>query len=361
MLSGGWDWNRIPFELTPEIKSTIQAILISLADGGRDRIGWRGNARGCFDLKSAYSFAREVDDVEIIDAGWIWKLETLPKIKTFLWRCVHNSIGVKDCLARRGFMDDKGCFMCHRDPETILHALRDCLRVKHIWSQLGVKGDSSVFWRSNLHNWLQNNGKGSFSPIQGKPPWRIMFNFAVWRSIWKSRNSCVFNRKSPNPNLHKEIYNQATEFMFCVASPHNQVRKISKRIRWEKPPAGWKKLNTDRSVLRSMERAGCGGVVRDEHGSWVTKFTRHVGATNSFAAEFWGLRDGLILCSSLNISCLTIEIDAKVIVDVLQNSDYVNHIVSPILDNCRNLMTRFQQVQVKHCYRHANHCADLMA
>ena len=149
--------------------------------------------------------------------------------------------------------------------------------------------------------------------------------------------------------------------MFCVASPRNQVCKISKRIKWEKPPAGWKKLNTDGSVLGSMERAGCGGVVRDEHGSRVVGFTRHVGATNSFTADLWGLRDGFVLCSSLNISYLTIEIDAKVIVDVLQNSEYVNHIVSPILDDCRNLMTRFQQVQVKHCYRQVNHCTDLMA
>ena len=38
-----------------------------------------------------------------------------------------------------------------------------------------------------------------------------------------------------------------------------------------------------------------------EHGSWVVGFTRHVGATNSFAVELWGLRDGLLLCSSLNI------------------------------------------------------------
>ena len=69
LVNGGWDWNRIPFELTPEIKSIIQAIPISLADGGRDRIGWRGNAKGCFDLKSAYSFSREVDGVE--DVGTV--------------------------------------------------------------------------------------------------------------------------------------------------------------------------------------------------------------------------------------------------------------------------------------------------
>ncbi|KAL0013744.1 hypothetical protein SO802_000813 [Lithocarpus litseifolius] len=132
------------------------------------------------------------------------------------------------------------------------------------------------------------------------------------------------------------------------------IYKTSKRIRWKKPPIGWKKLNTDGSVIGYMEWAECGGVFRDEHGNWVTGFTRHVGVTNSFAAELWGLRDGLMLCCSLNIPCLIFEIDAKVVVDVFQNSDYVNHIISRILDDCRQLMTIFQQVQVKHSYRQAN-------
>ena len=257
-------------------------------------------------------------------------------------------------------MEDEGCPVCQREPETILHALRDCPRVKQIWSQLGVKGNNSDFWKSNLHKWLHNNGKERGSLIQGKPPWRILFNFAVW-CIWKSRNSFVFNRKSPNPNLYREISNQAAEFMFCVSSPRNPVRRFNKRIKWEKPPIGWKKLNTDGSTIGGMERVGCGGVVRDEHGKWVAGFTRHIGITNIFAAELWGLRDGLLLCRILNISCLIVEIDAKVIVDVMKNSAYVNQIISPILDDCRQLMTGFQQVQLKHCYRQANRCADLMA
>ena len=162
-------------------------------------------------------------------------------------------------------------------------------------------------------------------------------------------------------NQYREIYNQATEYMYCITSPRNPVRKISKRIRWEKPPRRWKKLNTDGSIIGCMERAGCGGVVREEHGNWVAGFTRHVGTSNSFAAELWGLRDGLMLCCGLNIPYLIVEIDAKVVVDVFQNSDHVNHIISPILDDCTHLMTRFQQVQIKHCYCQANRCADLMA
>ena len=40
-------------------------------------------------------------EVTTISVGWIWKLKTLSRIKTFLWMCIHDSIGVKECLVRR--------------------------------------------------------------------------------------------------------------------------------------------------------------------------------------------------------------------------------------------------------------------
>ena len=39
--------------------------------------------------------------------------------------------------------------------------------------------------------------------------------------------------------------------------------------------------------------AGCGGVVRNEEGQWVAGFSNRIGITSSFAAEVWGLREGL--------------------------------------------------------------------
>ena len=34
---------------------------------------------------------------------------------------------------------------------------------------------------------------------------------------------------------------------------------------------------------------------------------------------------------------------------------------SPILDDCRLLVTRIPQIQFKHCFRQANRCADFLA
>ena len=131
------DWIR--FDLPLEIKLMIQATPISLTSRGNDRIAWIGNLRGIFDLKSAYSIAMGTDFTLPVNASWIWKSETLPRIKTLLWRCTHNNIGVKTCLAKRGIVDEDWCPIYQRDLETILHALRDCLRVKEVWIQSGVK------------------------------------------------------------------------------------------------------------------------------------------------------------------------------------------------------------------------------
>ena len=41
---------------------------------------------------------------------------------------------------------------------------------------------------------------------------------------------------------------------------------MTRSIRWERPAVGWKKLNSDGSIIGSSGQVGCGGVVRNEHG-----------------------------------------------------------------------------------------------
>ena len=39
----------------------------------------------------------------------------------------------------------------------------------------------------------------------------------------------------------------------------------------------------------------------------------------------------------------------------------ITRLYPPIMDDCRQLVLCFQQIQIKHCYRQANRCADMLA
>ena len=54
------------------------------------------------------------------------------------------------------------------------------------------------------------------------------------------------------------------------------------------------------------------------------------------------------------------ELDAKVVVDLVKSNAVTNKPYAPLLFDCRCLMRRFLQVQVTHVYREGNRCADAL-
>lgn len=83
--------------------------------------------------------------------------------------------------------------------------------------------------------------------------------------------------------------------------------------------------------------------------------------TTSVMAEFWALRDGLLLASPMGITLLEVELDAKVVVDLVLSNSISNRAYSSLLNDCRYLPSKFQQVQVNHVFREANRCAHGLA
>lgn len=199
-----------------------------------DRLVWSDSNRGEFDLKSTYALAMDYQETQLQFSGWwVWKLDTLPRIKFFIWMCLHNSIGVGVCLARRGLRKNETCQLCQREPETILHGLRDCMVAKYTWAQLGINSAGN-FFEGDIHQWLSKNCKDSTCHVENYPSWRIIFPFAIWL-IWKQRNNMVFNNRPYQANLHKDILFSASEFQNCALSPKNAGARKVKRVRWERP------------------------------------------------------------------------------------------------------------------------------
>ena len=60
-------------------------------------------------------------------------------------------------------------------------------------------------------------------------------------------------------------------------------------------------------------------------------------------AELWVLRDGLYLAIQLGINFLEVELDAKVIVEMINSTDCSNIKHSPLLHDCRPFLSRLTQ------------------
>ena len=89
---------------------------------------WKFTKDGEFSTNSAYIHIKtETGEVNRFKGAWIWKLDTLPKIISFLWLCMHNSVPVREVLVGKGINCNILCPICKNQDETLVHLLRDCL------------------------------------------------------------------------------------------------------------------------------------------------------------------------------------------------------------------------------------------
>ncbi|XP_023919532.1 uncharacterized protein LOC112031085 [Quercus suber] len=112
--------------------------------------------------------------------------------------------------------------------------------------------------------------------------------------------------------------------------------------------------------MGNPEMDGGGGLIRNESGEWVKGYARAIGYATSVAVELWVLRDGIRLCISLKVPALLIELDAKLVVDLLKKDVENLNGISVLVANCREGLKEIPLVCIQHCYREANKCADVL-
>ena len=124
---------------------------------------------------------------------------------------------------------------------------------------------------------------------------------------------------------------KGTEFAAIVPNVNSKPHCISTQIKWLRPERGWIKLNTDGEVNSALGRAGGGGILRDCEGNWIGGIARFLGNCYSLMAELWAFKDGLSLAKNLGYFSICIEVDAEMIVLLLNCTSSVNLIMEPLL------------------------------
>ena len=318
--SNNWDLGKISFQLPPSLIQIIKAIPKPRNALSEDKPYWQFSSDGQFNSKSAYKIASNLEKPYSSSGSWkwIWKLNTLPRIAYFVWLACHNKLSTKSLLMKRKIIPEDSCTLCKGASETPLHILRDCPRVAPIWQKIGLPTLPDSFSSSNISNWMNACSHSSLTTsIHSVLLFKDIFSILCW-TIWTARNKTAFEGTEFNHStIFKRFSSLAIELKFSLPQKVDKPPKEKILIGWKPPSSGFLKLNTDGSALGNPGLTSAGGLIRDSNGNWVRGFSRFIGTTNSFAAELWGLRDGLELAQKLDMAKLIVEVDAKAVVDII--------------------------------------------
>ena len=127
------------------------------------------------------------------------------------------------------------------------HLFKDCVYARDFWHKICVPLSLVNSFNNDVNIWLRENCQSKVSH-SSSIPWNYVFPFAI-QDLWKQRIRVVFDNTTLNPNLYGPCINQALEYYFNVRKAKNQRNIVIILIRWNKPPSGWCKLNTDGASL----------------------------------------------------------------------------------------------------------------
>lgn len=144
--------------------------IIPVGKNSEDTYAWEYTKTCHYTVKSAYwvqmnVLEKEKECQEVVQPNLdelyrqIWSLETSPKIRHSMWRCLSNVLPVADNMAKRHIAKDRRCTRCGSEAESVNHVLFRCPYARLIWAIANVHIPPSGQWSdsfySNLH-WVLN-------------------------------------------------------------------------------------------------------------------------------------------------------------------------------------------------------------
>ena len=165
-----------------------------------DKEIWAFNKAGDYSVKSGCSLLRKpaenageegmVHDQAVIELKkQIWRMRTIPKIRTFVWCAASGALAVAERLTAHGMPVEMTCKLCHQGIETIEHVLFQCTKTQELLSEFDLTSGHS-FHAGTLTE-LLNECMRLMKDEKIEHTRRRAIPWMLW-TIWKNRNSLIY-------------------------------------------------------------------------------------------------------------------------------------------------------------------------
>ncbi|KAG7588745.1 Reverse transcriptase domain [Arabidopsis suecica] len=195
----------------------------------------------------------------------LWKIQTAPKIKVFIWKALKGAIAVEDRLRTRGINVKDGCLMCEEENETVNHILFQCPLARQVWALSNVPFPVSGFGSSifaNMSHLMQ------LSKVRDIPQELRFGNSWILWILWKNRNKLLFEGEGALANkIVSKAFDDGNQWLAAQKSRHqDDKQKRNENAEWIPPLSGELKCNIGFAWSKKKKLSGAAWIVRNSNG-----------------------------------------------------------------------------------------------
>ncbi|KAL2246336.1 UNVERIFIED_CONTAM: putative mitochondrial protein [Sesamum indicum] len=370
---GEWNVPKIFRIVPPQIAHII--CRIPIAAGQRDRIVWTATSNGTFSTASAWEAIRVASPRRQLFTD-IWHRSLRPTVSVFLWRLFQDWIPVDERMKRKGFSFASKCQCCEAE-ESISHLFVEGEVVREVWlhfaNVFGLQLCETGDLVNLVHFWRYS------TPFHSDLHIRTLVPFLILWSTWTQRNAAKYHgahftatgtilevqrhlrtlyaARIMTSIQWKGDLHRALAMGFCFRPIAPQAPRV---VRWSTPSPAWFKLNSDGSSLGNPGPAAAAGIIRDADGQVRLAYQFALGTTTSVVSELTAVWRGLELARAHSLAPIVVEVDATVVLQLLQSRAsgiwVVQHLIMRIVQLQQELGS-----DVRHIFREANGAADHLA
>lgn len=266
-------------------------------------------------------------------------------------------------MNHRHISKDGSCPRCPHCAESVNHLLFQCTFARQVWALSPFPAPPNGTWDGSLYsNMYRALNIHIYHPHiidkSGIIPWLL------WR-LWKSRNDLLYKGKDYNAmETVRKAVEDAAEWSNRKEPEVRQTCQTDLNAgteRWNPPPRGWVKCNSDGARQSEGELSGVGWALRNHEGTVLWLGAKAIRRSRSvLEVELEALRWAVHTLSSFNYKKIIFESDSLEVVNLI-NNDECWPSFAPILQDIKLLLLNFEEVRVIYSPRGCNGVADRVA